>query len=101
MKGERVEALHLKTNTRGLSSHAIVEFFEEATAASFAKQMKGHWEGVNLLRIETSGSAIKESFDHRTVVVGNLPVTASIEEVENRFSNYGNILRIEMPSKDI
>ena len=95
--GSNIENLHLKTNTRGFTSHAIIEFHEESHAAEFVRDTKGKWEGVNLLRVETHNSAVKESYDQRTVVVGNLPTALQVEELEDRFSHFGNILRIELP----
>jgi len=43
----------------------------------------------------------EECFDHWTLVVGNIPNWCSVDEVLHTFRSFGNIVRIEMPHRDI
>ncbi len=90
----------MKENLNGWVSHAIVEF-ESAEAVSRAKdRMRGRWMGTNLLRLVSNEDKGMERFDHRTVVVGNIPQLYNYNDIVEQFSQIGNILRIEMPCVD-
>ena len=42
-----------------------------------------------------------EIFDHRTVIVRNLPVTFKKTELIEIFSNFGSLVSIELPTKNL
>jgi hypothetical protein len=42
-----------------------------------------------------------EIFDHRTVIVRNLPITFKKTELIEIFSNFGSLVSIELPTKNL
>jgi len=81
-----IENIYLKQNIFGWTSHAIVEFFWESSADKCAVALKWKWLGANKLRIVTGRQKVTESFNHRTVVIGNLNDWTKPDEVTWLFS---------------
>ena len=52
-------------------SHAYVEFTTEVTPETVAEALSDDWIGSSKLRFATSRD--DDNFNHRTVVIGNLP----------------------------
>ena len=67
----QVDAVHLYRNIDNDISHAYVEFRSEFVPETVQRQLADEWQGSNKLRFVVSRD--DDSFNHRTVVLGNLP----------------------------
>lgn len=96
-----IEKIHIKKNLFGWTSHAIVEFFKESPIEWVVKVFKDHWIGAQKVWVFTHNDWVTECFNHRTLIIGNIPTWSTPDDVIHVLRGFGNVLRIEMPHRDV
>jgi RNA recognition motif-containing protein len=65
------------------------------------EKFRNFWVEDRKIKLKTSEELGYESFDHRTIIVRNIPTHLKSKQLIEIFTSFGALVNIELPSKNI